>query len=117
MTIRSFLYLDEYKLYSFSSQLFSGLTEYVVTGSEEQRAKHDEMKLPTSAKVVADIARETVNRQERRFLHDHAYNLFESELVARDAVTSIVDGADLPDLESPRFVRITGRGRFIDASL
>jgi hypothetical protein len=27
--IKSFIYLDEYKMYSISSQLFEGLTEYI----------------------------------------------------------------------------------------
>ena len=33
--IKSFIYLDEYKMYSISSQLFEGLTEYILSGEKE----------------------------------------------------------------------------------
>ena len=40
MKIKSFIYLDDYKMYSFSSQLFEGITQYIlkedVQAAEEQ---------------------------------------------------------------------------------
>ena len=33
-TVKSFVYLDEYKMYSISSQLFGGLTEYLIDYQE-----------------------------------------------------------------------------------
>ena len=42
--IKSFVYLDEYKMYSISSQLFEGLTEYVLSGKKSEYAKSEEQK-------------------------------------------------------------------------
>ena len=39
--IKSFVYLDEYKMYSISSQLFEGLTEYVLSGKKSEYAKRE----------------------------------------------------------------------------
>ena len=39
MKIKSFIYLDDYKMYSFSSQLFEGITQYIL--KEESLASEE----------------------------------------------------------------------------
>jgi len=118
MSIRSFLYLDEYKLYSFSSQLFSGLTEHIVkfsNRSQEHEEKHDH--LSGKARLVAEIASEQTGTAEKKFLHDHAYNLFERELESRKSILDIGKTAALSNFTSSKFVRISGPAVVIDAPL
>ena len=43
-SIKSFIYLDEYKMYSISSQLFEGLTEYVLTGEKKSFSESEQQK-------------------------------------------------------------------------
>jgi hypothetical protein len=117
MSIRSFLYLDEYKLYSFSSQMFSGLTEHVVSFSNRSR-EHKEHREPQSkAQLVAEIASEQTGTAEKRFLHDHAYNLFERELESRKAIRDVGGDAVLSDFHKSGFVRVSGPAVVMDAHL
>ena len=117
MRVRSFLYLDEYKLYSYSSQLFSGLTEYVVEYSGREQGHASQRQLNDAAKTVAEIARERTGSEEKRFLHDHAYNLFERELESRGALAGLDDLATPGSLERPQFIRVSGKAVFLDAPM
>lgn len=114
MNLRSFLYLDEYKLYSFSSQVFSGLTEHVVHTSERSRENDAKRTLTSSATVVAEIASERSGTQERRFLHDYAYTLFEAALREQALLYSADASSSLSDFASARFVCVSGRATLLD---
>lgn len=42
--IKSFIYLDDYKLYSLSSQIFQGFTEYIISGNIASRTEEESQK-------------------------------------------------------------------------
>ena len=44
--IKSFVYLDEYKMYSISSQIFEGITESLMSYQESTTEKGEEQKGP-----------------------------------------------------------------------
>lgn len=91
--IKSFLYLDEYKMYSISSQLFGGLTEYLVNYEEITREEQDSDNIPSrTGRVMADILKSESGTQARKYLHDYSYTLFEQALKAEGRVLSISAG-------------------------
>ncbi|MCU8150724.1 hypothetical protein M2G93_21695 [Vibrio vulnificus] len=116
--IKNFIYLDEAKLYSFSSQLFEGVTEYVL--NEQQLDEESEKKSRegmTSSKVIADVIRETSKFTEKKFLHDHSYNLFEKELKNQKLLLDLNDSEYTYNdiLKSGKsFIRIEAKGTFLD---
>lgn len=76
--MNSFLYLDEYKMYSISAQIFGGLIESIVEFSGSEKIDKESQKGPfSSGRLMADIASEQAGRQERKFLQDYAYTIFE----------------------------------------
>lgn len=115
--IKSIIYLDEAKMYSMSSQIFEGITEYVLNEVSSTREDSEEQKGPIgSGKVLADAMRLSEKSIERRFLHDHSLALFESKIAELD----LVDDINSTNLEAPSFsksfVRISARANFIDAA-
>lgn len=88
--IKSFLYLDEYKMYSISSQLFGGLTEYLINYKDVTREEQDrEQSSSHTGRVIADILKSESGTQSRKYLHDYSYTLFERSLKAEGRVLSI----------------------------
>ena len=54
--IKSFIYLDEYKMYSISSQIFKGITESLTSYQGAATEKEEEQKGPVgSGRIMADI--------------------------------------------------------------
>ena len=54
--IKSFIYLDEQKMYSLSSQIFEGITEYVLSESGSENQNSESQKGPVgSGRVLADV--------------------------------------------------------------
>ncbi|MFA0053891.1 DUF6414 family protein [Vibrio echinoideorum] len=87
--IKNFIYLDEQKLYSFSSQLFEGITDFVLNEEflDKSTEKSSKDGTPiTSSQVIANVIRETSKTTEKKFLHDHAFNLFEYELDEKNKI-------------------------------
>lgn len=119
--IRSFIYLDNYKMYSISSQLFEGLTEYIVTNRSEESLKSEEQKGPIgSGRILGDIIQRSSNQSEKKFLHDYSYNLFEQALIDKKKVLEIDKTnikASLLQLDEFSFVKITGRAVFNDLKI
>lgn len=114
--LRSFLYLDNYKMYSFSSQLFEGLTEYVVR-SQTDKTEQSETGPSGSGKVLADIIEKDASSTEKKFLHDYSYNLFEDALLKQNKVLVInkdVIDQNISETKDFSFVKITGRVVFND---
>lgn len=117
-TIKSFVYLDTDKMYSISSQLFSGLTEYILTSSGSSLSNSDEQKGGIlEGKLISKIFDQVTENSEKKFLHDYAYNLFEDKLI-EDRKVHIID-ADTFDnddeIETMSFVKVKGRLTFHDA--
>lgn len=119
--IKSFIYLDNYKMYSISSQLFEGLTEYMVQSRGKTYSENESQKGRIgSGKLMADILEEYSNHSEKKFLHDYSYTLFEDELISSNRVLSIdkenIDSS-IEELENYHFVKITGQTVFNDSKM
>ena len=88
--IKSFIYLDDYKLYSLSSQIFQGFTEYVISGSTASLTEEESQKgMFASGKVMSDLLKTEKTSTEKKYLHDYAFNLLEAELTDRELLYSI----------------------------
>lgn len=116
--LRSFVYLDNYKMYSISSQLFEGLTEYIVQTERKSVKEEESQKGPIgSGRLLADIIEKDTNQTEKKFLHDYSYNLFEDALLKEDRVLEI-DMNNIQDkikgISEYSFVKITGNVVFND---
>ena len=65
-TIKNFIYLDEYKMYSISSQIFEGITEYLIDYQETKREEEEKQKgLIGSGKIMADILKSESGTEEK----------------------------------------------------
>lgn len=54
--IKSFIYLDEYKMYSISSQIFEGITDSLVNYQESTTGQTEKQKGPIdSGRIMGDI--------------------------------------------------------------
>jgi hypothetical protein len=119
--VKSFIYLDEYKMYSISSQIFEGLTEYVISRSKESDGDLETQKGPVgSGKVLADIISRESSTEERKFLHDYSYNLFEEKLLEENKVLQVNSKnivASLTKLDDCEFIKVKGRLLFSDVKL
>lgn len=119
--LRSFIYLDNYKMYSISSQLFEGLTEYIVRTENKTHREEETQKGPIgSGRVLADIIEKNTNETEKKFLHDFSYNLFEDTLISEGRVLEL-DLNNINDkigtISDYSFVKISGNVVFNDLKI
>lgn len=114
-TIKSFIYLDDYKLYSLSSQLFKGFTEYIISGTSTDHFEGEAQKGSfASGKVMGDILSQHVNSSEKKFLHDYAFNLLEKELIERKLIYTISKSDTLDVVKSKGIIKVTGNALIND---
>lgn len=113
--IKSFIYLDDYKLYSLSSQLFKGFTEYIISGTSASHSEEESQKGSfASGRVISDLLEKEKTSTEKKFFHDYAFNLLEAELV-NEGLLYIISPEDTTDtIQSKSIVKITGRAIFND---
>ena len=116
--IKSFIYVDEYKMYSISSQIFNGLTEYVTSFSHKSSQDLESQDGPVgSGRILADIISNQSSTEERKFLHDYSYNLFEEKLIEDKRVLQINlnnISEEISEIENYDFIKIQGRLLFSD---
>lgn len=113
--IKSFIYLDNDKMYSISSQLFEGLTEYILQDSKKTATEDDQQKKQAfSGKLMREIYQLEKGSSEKRYFHDYAYSLFEKELSERKLLCTIDDSGDLGDMTDKQFVKVHGKAYFND---
>lgn len=114
--IKIFLYLDEEKMYSLSSQLFEGVTEYVLNESLSGKEESEGQKGPRgSGRVLGDILRNSERRTEKKFLNDYSYTIFEKKLLEDERVVVIsTDESFEPFPENKSFIKITSKATFND---
>lgn len=115
--IKSFIYLDEDKMYSISSQLFEGMTQYIL--QEETEGQNDVNSQKgnfLSGRFMADMMFQSRSKSEMRNLHDFAFNLFEKELVNRGILYDVKCNDNISNLQDKGFVRIRGKIIFCDYS-
>lgn len=114
-TIKSFIYLDEYKLASLSSQLFEGMTEYILKSAVDTHTENSSQKGPImKGTMMGDAITEGNASEEKKYLHDFAYAMFEDELFARQKIHEITANDSLDSLSSKRIVKISGKAIFDD---
>ena len=88
--IKSFIYLDEYKMYSISAQMSGGITDYLMSYQKSTTEESEEQKtIFSSGRVVADILTSESGTQEKRHFHDYNYTLFEEGLGKSNEVLDI----------------------------
>lgn len=117
--INSIIYLDEAKMYSISSQIFEGVTEYVLKEVSSTKEDSEEQKGPVgSGRVLADAMKLSERSVEKRFLHDHSLSLFEARLAELDLVAHLDStmGAEAKLVINKSFVSVSARASFIDAA-
>ena len=119
--MRNFLYLDEYKMYSLSSQLLEGVTDYILNESKTQHSDSETQKGPVaSGRLMAEIIETTSASIEKKFLHDYAYAIFEEKLAAANKLTNVDSSCTFEELNpgngGNKFVRITAKAQFLDSS-
>jgi hypothetical protein len=119
--LRSFIYLDNYKMYSISSQLFEGLTEYIVQSESKSKTEEESQKGPIgSGRMLADIIEKDTNQTEKKFLHDFSYNLFEDKLIAENRVLELNSSnlsKNLGQLNNFSLLKISGNVVFNDLKI
>jgi hypothetical protein len=118
--IKSFIYLDEQKMYSLSSQIFEGTTEYILNEKSHQNNDSETQNGPFgSGRVLADAVITASKSTEKKFLHDYSFNVFEKHLVKNDMIFDIsANGIDIDSAhkitETHSFVKIKARATFND---
>lgn len=119
--IKSFVYLDVNKMYSISSQIFEGLTEYILSEKNEKLEENESQKGPIgSGRVLGDIITKGEKIQEKKYLHDYSYTLFENELINQGKVIEInsVNYSEKKDtLNDFSFIKVKGKLVFKDVKL
>lgn len=113
--IKSFIYLDNDKMYSISSQLFEGLTEYILRDNKTTSTEDDQQKAQVfNGNLMREILQQEKGSSEKRFFHDYAYSLFEKELSNRNLLCTIEDSGELGDMTDKQFVKVRGKAYFND---
>lgn len=114
---KQFLYLDEQKMYSLSSQLFEGITEYILNENESSESEETKQKGPlASGRIMADVINSTIKSTEKKFLHDHSFILLENELLKGNHILNIDDKTTFvnEDFEKFSFIKIKAKAIFND---
>ena len=113
--IKSFIYLDDYKLYSLSSQLFQGFTEYIISENAASLTEEESQKgMFASGKIMSDLLKIEKASAEKKYLHDYAFNLLETELTNRGILYAITPEDTTDTIQTKGIVKIIGRAVFND---
>lgn len=115
--IKNIIYLDEDKMYSLSSQLFEGVTEYVLNEKNLEKSESEEQKGPiSSGRIVGDILKNSERNTEKKFLNDYSYTLFEKKLIEEHKVTTIsYESSGLEEsVKEKSFIKVTAKATFND---
>lgn len=117
--IKNIVYLDVDKMYSMSSQVFEGVTEYILSEKVQGKDSSESQKGPmASGMLLGEILRQQETVSEKKVLIDHSYSLFEKKLLDEGRVTvidaSAKSGPSLTSLRANSFVKVRGRVIFND---
>jgi hypothetical protein len=108
-------------MYSISSQLFEGLTEYILRTENETIKEEESQKGPVgSGRVLAEIIEKNTNETEKKFLHDYSYNLFEDTLKNEKRVLELNASninEEIEKISDYSFVKISGNVIFNDLKI
>ena len=114
--IKSFIYLDSYKLYSISSQIFEGLTESIIEYNGKEAIEGESQKGPiASGKIIGDIFKNSEGKKEVYF-YDYAYILFEKALIENGKVNVLgYEVNPSVHVDEKPFIKVKGRIKFKDS--
>ena len=116
--LRNYIYIDTEKLYSFSSQVFSGVTKELVSTSTAIENKSEEQKgVVGSGRKLVDFIETANSSVETKYLHDYAFNLLEKDIEAEYILDlNDYDSESLTSeiLTSKPFIRFESQIRFDD---
>lgn len=118
--IKNFIYLDTQKMYSLSSQLFEGITEYVLSEMKDESSDSETQKGPVgSGRLLADALIKSTRLTEKKFLHDYSFTVFEKSLQERGLMvtvdSSVESAEDIRDeINNCSFIKIKSRAIFND---
>lgn len=88
--IKSFIYLDEYKMYSISSQIFEGITDYLANYQGTTKEEKEIQKaLIRGGQTIADILKSGSGAEEKKYFHDYSYKYFEDYLKESERILSL----------------------------
>lgn len=120
--IKSFIYLDQEKMYSLSSQIFEGITEYVLSEHSSGNQESEKQKGPVgSGKVLADIIISSNKATEKKFFHDYSFTLFEKHLLNQHRVLDLTQpNLTVDDLKASikdfSFIKVKAKAVFNDVN-
>lgn len=116
--IRNFIYLDEYKMYSLSSQIFEGITEFLINDNLTENQNSESQKGPVgSGRILADVLRAENRITEKKYLHDYSYTIFEQYLLDEKKVLEINSEnakAEIQSFQDFSFVKVKAKATFND---
>lgn len=116
--IKNFVYLDVEKLYSLSSQIFEGITEYVLNESYSEKNNSEEQKGPVgSGRVLGDILKLGATISEKKYLNDYSFNLFEKKLLDDNKVIIIDSSNEVKNISQYSFIKVKSQAIFNDINL
>lgn len=105
-------------MYSLSSQIFEGVTEYLINTNRNEKEDSEEQKgVIGSGRILADILKKSSETTEKKYLHDYSYTLFEKYLLEEGKVLVVGDDTN-KDIEDKiphySFIRVAGKAIFND---
>ncbi|WP_163561038.1 hypothetical protein [Halomonas sp. NO4] len=116
--LKNFIYLDEYKMSSLSSQLFEGITEYLVSANRSASEESEQQKGEIgSGRIFADALSKDSSTEEKKVLHDYLYSKFENRLLENEKVLIVKGGSEcdlLAEIPKYPFIKITSKAIFND---
>jgi len=116
--IKNFIYLDEYKMYSLSSQIFEGITDFLINDTTTSKEDTESQKGPVgSGRVLADVLKAENRITEKKYLHDYAYTIFEQHLIKEKKVLDISSNNETDkknQFNKFSFVKVKAKATFND---
>lgn len=108
-------------MYSLSSQIMEGVTDYILKESKRSAEDSTEQKGEfASGRVMAEIIETTSSNLEKKFLHDYAYSVFENKLLSDGRIFDVRLGDKALDVRSRigncKIIRVKARGMFVDSN-
>ena len=107
--IKNFIYLDEYKMYSMSAQIFGGVIHSLSSYEDITKEKDEDEETP--------IVKHEFGGEEHKHFHDYAYIRFEERLKESGKIISLsAENIDenITQLNDDKFVEVRGKVVLVD---
>lgn len=106
--IRDFLYLDNERLYSLSSQVHEGVVAHIAESFQSEQSRKDVQRAFLGKNIDEKVA-EAALRTENKLLYDHLYSQLESGLAEVIVDPTRLVRPDYPDLiDKGVFIKVRG---------